>query len=361
MFSPSLQTHFNARVDHATLQQIRSFGFRWARIDAQQADVWTMHDMMADAASCDLTPLPIVYDLDRLGQIPADCNVEWGNEPDGDIWPATYRAQLEDACQLARDNGLRLWAPAISNLDWDTLHWMKAVRGDGWPAGLTGISVHRYGDGTFEYAHPPFTSRADEVAFLRTLLDGLPYMVTEFGYPTTPGRRGRIRRLLGERAYARSPVARGLTEQEQAECIAKEWEFWRAEGCAVPFLYQINDGPTSGYGIRRCAPDGTLLDWKPAAYQVPKEAPMDLPKESAALVISKRESFPHPEKPNCFATWYPKGQRETILCVEADGSIGTRNLAEIGGVPTAWESWEMQGDRAVFMEAAQTRALPLVE
>ena len=41
-----------------------------------------------------------------------------------------------------------------------------------------------------------------------------------------------------------------------------------------PALYQINDGPEPDqpqYGIRRCLPDGTLTDWKPSAYTVPKE------------------------------------------------------------------------------------------
>jgi len=362
-FSPSLGTHFNARVDLPTLEQIRAFGFQWARIDGQTSDLDTLAGMIDDADRAALHPLPIVYDLDRLellGVTPAVVDVEWGNEPDGDISPSTYRDQLELACERAAYFHLRLWAPALSNLDRDSLYWLERVRGAGWPAGLFGISVHRYGDGTFEWAHDGFDSREDEVAHLLTLCDGLPFIVTEFGYPTDPITGGmpppaKRRRFLRPGLY--------LSETAAASQIALEWEFWRPY-TPVAGLYQVNDGPNPGetYGIRRCLPDGTLTDWKPAAYQVPQEEPPmpDVPDTGlATYCISRAGSVASSGRPGAFHTYYPKGQTATILSVQPDGRKETRPLASAG----AWETWvpSKDGNRAIFDQTAESYALPLVD
>jgi len=220
-FYPSLQTQFNARLDSPTLQQLRIFGFRWARMDCQTCDVDTMLAMIADAKAHQLTPLPIVYDLERLEHLAAGADVEWGNEPDGDIWPTTYRDGLNAACAVAHSRGLVLWAPAISNLDRDSLLWLEAVRGAGWPDGLHGISAHRYGDGTFAFSHPGFPSRDAEVDRLLELCDGLPYIITEFGYPTKAvGRRGRLeQRSLTEAKQSRMHRTRvGLLAPARVSC-----------------------------------------------------------------------------------------------------------------------------------------------
>ena len=283
MYQPSLGTHFNARFDVETLHDIRAFGFRWARMDAQTCDAETLRGMIEDAEAADLVPFPIVYDLDRLRTVPTGCACEWGNEPDGDILPSTYRANLDAACALAAELGVTLWAPALSNLDRDSLRWLDAVRGDGWPADLTGITVHRYGNGTFAWAHDGFDSREAEVEHLLTLCDGLPLMVTEFGYPSTP--TATIRRTARRTRFLAPDLF--LSEDIAAAHIAQEWAFWRPY-TAVPFLYQINDPPNPEdgcYGIRRCALDGTLTDWKPAAYQVPQEG------ESAMIAITNATLF----------------------------------------------------------------------
>lgn len=365
-WAAGLQTHFNAaNVDRETLRQVRGpFNFRWARVDVQLCDAATMLAALEDVRACDLRPLPIVADEPRIEELPAWCeDAEYWNEPDGDIPPQVFRPMLDRACRLAASRGVRLWAPAISNLDRDSLYWLRRLRdeGGGWPEGLYGISAHRYGDGTFEHPHDGFASREEEVDALRDICNGLPFIITEFGYPSIAGSFRRSSALC--QRYHKST----LSEAQQAERIAQEWQFWRDQN-TIPFLYQLNDGPSptelgDHYGIRRCAPDGTLTDWKPAAHTVPKTGgPMELPKQYASVVISKRESFPHPTKANVFATWYPKGQRETILNIEADGSITTRHLQnDCGGEPTAWQSWTPDGDRAVFYEAEQIVALPIVE
>ena len=180
--------------------------------------------------------------------------------------------------------------------------------------------MHRYGDGTFEHPHDGFASRDAEVQQLLTLCDGLPFIVTEFGYPSGEGT---------------------LTEDEQAARIGQEWAFWRRY-THVAALYQINDGPNPGetYGIRRYPWD--LNQWKPAAYQVPQEEP-PMPDDTgkATYCISRTLSFEAPHKPGSFCTYYPKhgptGERQTItiLSIQPDGSKDIRLVAEAG----VWEMW----------------------
>ena len=361
-YAPGLGTHFNAPVDRETLAQIRGFHFRWARMDCQTCPIETMLAMIADVDAVGLYPLPIVYDrarLDALGIVPAVTDVEWSNEPDGDVLPATYRTALDAACERATFYHLKLWAPAISNLDRDSLRWLEAVRGNGWPPGLHGISVHRYGDGTFAWPHDGFASRDAEVEALLALCDGLPFIVTEFGYPTdtvTRERRGKREKYL--------QVGLRLTEAQAATNIAQEWEFWRPY-TERPMLYQINDGTEAyeQYGIRRYPWD--LNQWKPAAHTVPEEAPPMDDTGKATYCISRSLSFEAPHKPGAFCTYYPKhgpdGQRQTttILSVQPDGSKDMRPKDAAG----AWETWtpSKDGNRAIFEEAGEFFAIPLVD
>jgi hypothetical protein len=242
-----LGTHFDERIPAEDLSSVYNFGFRAARIDAQKASASTMFEMLADAAAAGLEPLVILYDLDMLEQLGAGQRVEWGNELDFTTPPRHYRDSLDDAADLAASRGIKLCGPCISNLDRDSLRWLEQVRGRGWPYGLTAVSVHRYGDGTFEWSHPGFRNRHDEVSVLRSLCDGLPWLVTEFGYKTGT-----------DEGF--------VTEQEQADRTAQEWAFWQDEGAEAAFLYQINDGQSAeeSFGIRRV--DGT---WKPVASTVP--------------------------------------------------------------------------------------------
>ena len=41
-YAPSLGTHFNYRVDLASLEAVCAFGFQWARIDGQTSDPDTL-------------------------------------------------------------------------------------------------------------------------------------------------------------------------------------------------------------------------------------------------------------------------------------------------------------------------------
>ena len=237
-FQPSLQTHFDAPVDRETLTgpfAASGFAARASTCKPPPRRRSARSSRTFKPATC---LLPIVYDLDRLIALATTDqkvdDAEWGNEPDGDIWPPTYRTRLDEACLVARDMGISLWAPAISNLDRDSLRWLEWVReagGGHWPEGLAGISVHRYGNGTFEWPHEGFASRDEEVDRLLESATGSPYIVTEFGYPTTPV--STFRRRAKRTRYLRADLH--LSEDEQADNIAKEWEFWRRRDCRAPF------------------------------------------------------------------------------------------------------------------------------
>jgi len=349
VYSPGLQTHFNAPIGLDTLAHLAAdVGVRWCRVDAQTCDTATLLEMIADVRAFWMVPLPIVYDLDRLRGVPAGMDVEWSNEPDGDILPSLYREGLDAACALALELGLRLWGPCISNLDRDSLRWMEMVRGDGWPDGLYGITVHRYGNGTFAWAHDGFDSREAEVEKLLTLCDGRPFMVTEFGYPSTP--TARIRRGPKRTRFLAPDLQ--LDEDQQAANITKEWAFWKPY-TDRPFLYQINDPPDPDdgcYGIRRCLPDGTLTDWKPAAYTFPKESPMpDLAPVSANTVFAKEDLVEVPGREGEFGIRCPPGA-ETLLSPKTSGHHELRDMNALGGPD---ETCQVKGDLVYFWQNSQ--------
>jgi len=75
--------------------------------------------------------------------------------------------------------------------------------------------------------------------------------------------------------------------------------------------------------------------------------------------ISRAASVPVAGKDDRFVTYYPKGQTDTVLSIQPDGSRETRPLAEAG----AWETWypSKDGNRAIFAETAEVYAVPLVD
>jgi len=338
-----LQTSFNAPIGTETLRQVRAFGFTLARVDCQTADLAVMTEMLEECRTCGLQTLPVV-DLQRLEFIPAGEWAEFLNEPDGDIDPKEYRRELEAACRLVDLQGIKLWAPALSNLDADSLKWLNEVRDagtvPGWPAGLHGISVHRYGDGTFEHPHQGFGSRGREVFWLKAAMGvGMPFIVTEFGYPTMDD----------------------LTEADQAACFSQEWAFWAEQGAEAAVAFQINDGPMEHrehrYGIRRCGPDGALGDFKPSAYTVPV-TPTEETDMQASFVLSRRDLIPVPGRAGFFTVRYPTGSPDTVLSVQPSGELDTRPMGTTG----PWEVLRDEGTRAVFPETqGAVYALPLVD
>ena len=95
-----------------------------------------------------------------------------------------------------------------------------------------------------------FDSRKDEVRALKTLCDGLPIVLSEFGYKTGTGEGF-------------------VTEEQQALNTVREWAFWTEQGIVAAFLYQLNDGQSAeeGFGIRWHDDHGG--GWKKVAGTVP--------------------------------------------------------------------------------------------
>ena len=154
-------------------------------------------------------------------------------------------------------------------------------------------------------------------------------------------------------------------EQQQADLIAQEWEFWRT-WTEVLFLYQVNDGVNAdeAYGIRGCSElDGTLTDWKPRPMCFPRSRPpcRPLPERFAYCVRPWPCRSRCRDGPGSSTRHFPKGQTQTVLSVHDDGSYGAVPVEKAG----AWETWKPSQDRhrprGVFRETIGTLRHPVGE
>jgi hypothetical protein len=243
-----VQTHFDALVGIDTLNALKSFGFTIARIDAQASDIRTTLAMIAEAQAAGLRPLVIVRDGDQLERLPDGIDAELKNEPDlNGPAPEMYARLVWEAIEIARRGRQTLWIGAIGNLNRRGLEYLKSL---GQLPADVGVTVHRYGDGTFQDPHEGFQSRDAEVAALRAIIGDRPFGVSEFGYP--------------KHRYGWGPFRRQITPEQAAVLLRQEIAFWALKGASWSVIYQLNDGPTDTredrYGIR--AFDGT---WRPAA------------------------------------------------------------------------------------------------
>ena len=187
--------------------------------------------------------------------------------------------------------------------------------------------MHRYGDGTFEHPHDGFSvARRRSAPRCGSSATGCPFICTEFGYPTKAGAGTTQKR----QRYLRPGFH--LSETQQAAEIAKEWAFWADQGADQAHLYQINDGPQAdeGYGIRRYPWEPSV--WKPAAYQVPKEAPpmADLAMLTPNTVFTRADLVEVPGRPGAYGVRCPPGA-ETILSPKASGAHELRDMGALGG------------------------------
>jgi hypothetical protein len=252
-----VQTHFGALVGADTLTALRAFGFEIVRIDAQTSDIDTTLAMIEEAQAAGLRPLVIISQPEHLYRLPEGLNYELRNEPDlNGLPPSAYAALVLKAAEIARRRRQQLWIGAVSNLNERGFNYLRDI---GPLPDDVGVSVHRYGDGTFEHAHDGFATRESEVAQLRALIGNRPFGVSEFGYPTNREGWG--------------PFASQITPDQAATLIGSEIAFWARVGASWSVIFQLNDGPTerreNRYGIR--AFDGT---WKPAARVLGDRPPL---------------------------------------------------------------------------------------
>src|SRR3990167_4186733 len=148
-----LQTTIEHPVPVERLAEVSRLGFHLARIAAMECSVDAMLQHQQDAASVGLIPVITIADPARIRLFRPGDYVECRNEDDGDLDPAEYRRILDEMAAISLDVGTHLWGGVGSNTDEDTLKWGRDVRGDGWPAGMFGLSWHSYGP----YPHRGFT------------------------------------------------------------------------------------------------------------------------------------------------------------------------------------------------------------
>lgn len=263
-----LQTHIEEPVDPAELAAHYALGVRAGRVSALEMPIETTVQCCRDLQAAGMQ-FVVTLDHDRHDQVEALAEfvgagliaVEPGNEDDGDLWPWVYREKLERFCVGGERYRVPIAGTVISNTDYDSLWWAQLVRDIGvpyrdWPSWMRAcgyFALHTYGP----YPHLRYSVGPDgirtEFIRARQVADGLPILVTEFGWANTPP----------------------ATEQQQAEEITREWGIIEAQLKPVAaFLFQAHDGPNAHerehrYGIRACAEDGQLAPlgaWKPVAH-----------------------------------------------------------------------------------------------
>jgi hypothetical protein len=255
-FRVGLQTTIEWPVPLERLKEVASLGVQVARIAGMEADRHLMMQNKWDAEAAGLIPVVTIADPDRIRLFSPGDMVECRNEDDGDIAPEEYRRILDEMAALATECDVLLWGGVGSNTDSDTFQWGRDVRGDGWPAGMFGLSWHSYGP----YPHGKWwqqllglVSFEKEMAELKALAAGKEIFLSEFGWANTEG----------------------YSEQQQADVIAELWHEWIRLGFWGASLFQIHDGvdPRNRehrYGIYRCDADAEIGGLKPVAYTFPK-------------------------------------------------------------------------------------------
>lgn len=230
---PCIQVGFDAGVLKEDLELVKDLGFQVVRHDVQRLNRDQILHIINITKDSGLEPLLIVWNADQLRELPSNLMYELRNEPDLEgPDPSSYRALMLEAAEVARMRDQILYVGVVSNLNDRGFDYLKAIRP--FPENVR-VSIHRYGDGTFENPHKGFESRHSEVKWLRETIGNRAFGVSEFGYPTE-----------------------GLGESKQAYQTQQEFEFWHGKA-DFACLYQLNDGPLKSetFGIRRY-PDKSL-------------------------------------------------------------------------------------------------------
>lgn len=268
----------NAGADPGLLPALRDdLHFGRIRIGVHRSlHPWADAEAILAILTAGLQPLVIVRDAHQvlaLEGIISGCDVELWNEPDGTVdghyQPGNYARMVSAFLAACQRVGAVPWIGAISNLHHSGLAWLQemlaAVSFRLAPAEAFGVSAHWYPVGRSRLnAHSGFSSRADEVEELKWIIGERPWGISEFGFHTAPQLLIRWLPRWRWNTWA-------WTDQQVADNIAQEWEFWRTQGANFCCLYQITDGQENiaedRFGIRRCCTDP--FNWKPSAFTVP--------------------------------------------------------------------------------------------
>lgn len=247
-----IQSGFGDPLGADTLRSIKEEGFTIVRLDCQESsDVWTAA-LAQEVINEGLQPLVTVRRPEALRALPEGALAEFGNEPDLKAhfgWPTfeSYWTPCQEAIRIALELNLRLYIGVVSNLNDRGFDFLKKIPWKDIDPRIC-VSIHRYpekGKGPTA-PHDRFTSRDAEVQKLRSIVGNRPLACTEVGY-----HRGRDS---------------GYSDEQVAEHLVWERQFFSTHGFDMVVVYQINDGPVGdtsalgNYGLRRH--DGT---WRPAA------------------------------------------------------------------------------------------------
>ena len=241
-------------VGRPLLDDLSARGVRMVRHDCLEVgNAADLTNIITETVDAGLAPL-VVMRPDQMLWLPSVAvfgilDVEIWNEPDIGT-PPTRRMTPQDYAEEARAAhdynvcGHRLWAGVISNLDVDSLEWLKASIAAGWPEGV-GVSAHWYppkGSLPPDNAHKGFGSRRHEAERLKAVIGDRPFLISECGYND------------GE----------SLTPQQVLEATRFEVEFWTEQGATALILYQVNDGPGTSY-LDHFGWRDTQGNWKPVS------------------------------------------------------------------------------------------------
>lgn len=322
---PGIQSHIEGWTDPAELQFVAVHGYQLARIAAMECSDAVLLECVRDVEAVGMRPFITIADPERMRLFPGR-DWECRNEDDGDISPAAYRRILDDMAKVAVDTGSRLWGPTCSNTNRKCVRWAKSVRGSGWPVGMHGLSWHSY---------DPHENT--EFAAVEALADGRPIIYSEFGYPSL-----------------------GITDEEQAAKKRALWQFYEQRGAYGAIWFQIHDGPNPNerehrYGIRACAPDGTLLDWKPSAYTIVPDTHQEITMLQVHEALSRTDAIPDPSRSGRFVSPHPDNDG-SVLSVQPNGSLEKRPAGTFG----AYETWYDDGRTAVFDEVVSGRKFAIL-
>lgn len=192
--------------------------------------------------------------------------LEVGNEPDlahidYRTRPADFAIAVEQTFDAVRAAGFTgpVVSGGICNLSRASLTYLERMLNQGLPPEVI-LGFHRYPRGLTP-ANPQdgFSSRDAEWQELQRLANGRGVACTEVGHHTAP-RKHRIWGFI--------PWRTRVSDAQVAEHVAFDLQYFKARGCLLTAVYQLNDGPDDEshldrYGIRR--QDGTL---KPVAAAI---------------------------------------------------------------------------------------------
>jgi hypothetical protein len=233
----SMQTHFDTPIGIDLCKELVSRGVQHFRISGLNRSINDCEAMLAESSEAGAKSLLITDSLETLGLI-HNTNIEWQNEPDGDGRPLYDYGSFMEAYRICKANNNILHGPTISNLDRNSLAWLRGFMAHSVPEDVI-ITYHHYTpDLYFWQAHEGFISRQEEIDALRRITGNRKIACSESGY-NDPDEARQFGNIKAELQFAKD----------------NNLEFWT--------YYQLNDGvlnnqTDSHFGVRRID-----YSWKP--------------------------------------------------------------------------------------------------